>query len=986
MIEPITARPQVRVGLVQINNSYSNQNYLPLSVGLLQAYCLKHLKEPQAVEFLLPVYSRLPVDQVVRQVRDADVAFFSTYVWNFRISLESARRLKEERPDLLIVFGGPHVPDHGVEEFHRRYPFIDLACHGEGEAVACSILENFRDRSWHKVPSISYVDEKGHLKENPRAARIPDMALVPSPYLEGIFEPLMKAHSQEHWIALWETNRGCPFSCLPGETLILTEDLRWKRLDRIRRGEGVVGIVDRKGERTRYCPGKVNRVYPVHEEEIFRITTQHGSIEATADHPFLTTHRRWRSVKQLRPGTFLRFLSPPLESSVETQDYRQGYIWGALRGDGCFKKYPRGKRGTYYRYWCGLVGDDEMMDAVLSYSQELGVPMHVAAFQGGRYASRTRIVKTNKRANFETIETWSQNRTPEFIRGFLAGFYDADGSWTSALRFHGIDQELLELVEGYLNEQHFLAVREKKGLRLLGGVSEALRFITWSQPKVLRKHREWNRGMQVYNESPILSIEPVGRKKVYNLETTTGTYVADGFVVHNCTFCDWGSATAAKVYTFDLERLYREVEWFADRKIEYIFCCDANYGMLPRDLEITRYLAQTKKRRGYPHAVSVQNTKNATERAYEVQKTLSLAGMNKGVTIALQSIDPMTLKSIKRSNISTESYQELQRRFTRDGVETYTDMILGLPGETYDSFAEGISTVIANGQHNRIQYGNLSILPNAEMGDPEYQKRYGMVLVETKVINMHGSLAESDQGISETQQLVVGTHTLPMEDWVRTRAYAWWSAFLHFDKILQIPLILLHELCLVSYRQLLEVFSEGGAPEFPILREIQEFFLEQAREIQRGGSEFCESKDWLNIWWLTDEYMLIKLCVEGKLEAFYREAEEALRRFLGREGKELSEGLLHEAVEYNRALLKLPFQTEDLILPLSHNIWEFYRSVLEGRSQALVKKPTAVRIDRTRYRWSTWEDWFREVIWYGNKKGAYLYGNNKIEPQMAGHY
>lgn len=665
MAEPISGKSQIRVGLVQINNSYSNQNYLPLSVGLLQAYCLKHLKEPQAVEFLLPVYSRLPVDRVVGHVREADAVFFSTYVWNFRISLESARRLKEQRPETVIIFGGPHVPDHGVEEFHRRYPFIDLACHGEGEAVACSILENFRERSWEKVPSISYVDEKGRLRENPKGPRIPDMARVPSPYLEGIFEPLIKAHPQEHWIALWETNRGCPFSC---------------------------------------------------------------------------------------------------------------------------------------------------------------------------------------------------------------------------------------------------------------------------------------------------------------------------------TFCDWGSATAAKVYTFDLDRLYREVDWFADHRIEYLFCCDANYGMLPRDLEITHYLAETKQRRGYPHAVSVQNTKNATERAYEVQKTLSAAGMNKGVTIALQSIDPMTLKSIKRSNISTESYQELQRRFTRDGVETYTDMILGLPGETYDSFAEGISTVIANGQHNRIQYGNLSILPNAEMGDPEYQKRYGMIQVETKVINMHGSLAESDQGISETQALVVGTNTLPIEDWVRTRAYAWWSAFLHFDKIFQIPFVLLHQICSVSYRELLEVFSESSSEKFPILRETREFFLEKARDIQRGGSEFCESKEWLNIWWLTDEYMLIKLCVEGKLQAFYREAEQALQQFLEARKLEFPDGLLRETIEYNRALLKLPFQTEDLTIELSHNIWEFYRSVLEGRPVSLVKKPCKIHIDRTSQTWSTWEDWFREVIWYGNKKGAYLYGNNEVEPQLAGHY
>ena len=49
------------------------------------------------------------------------------------------------------------------------------------------------------------------------------------------------------------------------------------------------------------------------------------------------------------------------------------------------------------------------------------------------------------------------------------------------------------------------------------------------------------------------------------------------------------------------------------------------------------------------------------------------------------------------------SFQELQRRFTRDRIETYSDVILGLPGETYASFAEGVSAVIENGQHHRIQ-------------------------------------------------------------------------------------------------------------------------------------------------------------------------------------------------------------------------------------------------------------------------------------------
>ena len=65
-----------------------------------------------------------------------------------------------------------------------------------------------------------------------------------------------------------------------------------------------------------------------------------------------------------------------------------------------------------------------------------------------------------------------------------------------------------------------------------------------------------------------------------------------------CTFCDWGSATASKVNKFDLERLKLEIDWFSKNKIEFIFCCDANFGILKRDIEIAEYVAIKKKRTG----------------------------------------------------------------------------------------------------------------------------------------------------------------------------------------------------------------------------------------------------------------------------------------------------------------------------------------------------------------------------------------------------
>jgi radical SAM superfamily enzyme YgiQ (UPF0313 family) len=654
----------IKVGLVQINNSFSNQDYFPYSVGLLQAYVQKHAPHPGRYEFLLPIYRRVRVDWAVEQLVAAQVIGFSTYVWNYRISLAIAERIKRLRPETLIVFGGPHVPERS-EPFLRQHRFIDLCCHGEGEQVFLQILENYPSTDWTALPSVSYLDRRGGYVRRQNVPRLRDLTLVASPYLEGVFDALMQANAGGQWLALWETNRGCPFSC---------------------------------------------------------------------------------------------------------------------------------------------------------------------------------------------------------------------------------------------------------------------------------------------------------------------------------TFCDWGSAIQTKVTPFALEdRLFREIDWFAQKKIEFVFCCDANYGILPRDLEITRRIVAAKAKYGYPRAFSVQNTKNATERAYQVQKLLSDAGLNKGVALALQSVDPGTLRSIKRQNISTATYQELQRRFSRDGVETYTDLILGLPGETYDAFAEGVSGVIQEGQHNRIQFNNLSILPNAEMGDPEYQAKHGLVLVESKIINIHGSLLE-DEEIHETQHLVIATAAMPRPDWARTRAFSWTAALLHFDKLLQIPFVLLNTLAGVRYRELIEAFTQGDLRAFPILAEIRDFFGRTAEAIQNGGPEYCRSEEWLNIWWPADEYVFIKLSVEGRLGAFYREAEGLLVRVLREKSADLSALVLHEAVTLNQSLIKQPFQTEDLDLEFSHDVWECYADAVQGDPRPLQQVPARYHIDRTSERWSSWDDWCREVVWYGNKKGAYLYGRRAVERELAGHY
>ena len=653
-----------RVGLIQINNSFSGQNYLPYAVGLIEGYVRKFATVPGRFEFLLPVYKRQRVVEAVEQLVDADIVGFSTYVWNVKLSLAVARELKARKPGILIVFGGPQVPDR-TEPFLRENPFIDVAINGEGEHAFTKILDCWPSRDWSGIANLSFVRD-GKFICQAKGPRIRDLNDVPSPYLEGIFEPLMAANPKENWIVLWETNRGCPFQC---------------------------------------------------------------------------------------------------------------------------------------------------------------------------------------------------------------------------------------------------------------------------------------------------------------------------------TFCDWGSATQAKVFQFDLPRLDREIAWFADKKIEFIFCCDANFGILARDIQLAESLARTKAERGYPRAISVQNTKNATDRAYLTQKILSDAGMNKGVTLSMQSLDPGTLKAIKRQNIALDTYEELQRRFTRDRVETYSDLILGLPGETYDSWVDGICWLMDNGQHNRIQFNNLSILPNAEMGDPAYQEKFGMRTVVTRIVNIHGTIDIDPDGIYETQDLVVetginasrrlaacaklrvddGPHPLQQAaaDPDSRRAREVWRA---------VP----PSAGGVLYRRCGRLSGDRFDPCF--LRRLCPPDPGRRRRVcvlgeVAGASTGRPTSTSSSISWKAAGSMLSTPKPSGSSSRRYQSTARWYRAIRSRTPSV-------STARWSRGRAFLPTSrsvSAATSIPIIARSWK-------DAARTSTKRRWSIASSVRRSLGPSSTDWCREVVWYGNKKGAYLYGNKALAKHLAGHF
>lgn len=439
-----------------------------------------------------------------------------------------------------------------------------------------------------------------------------------------------------------------------------------------------------------------------------------------------------------------------------------------------------------------------------------------------------------------------------------------------------------------------------------------------------------------------------------------------------CGYCCWGASPLKRIIPFPMERLLAEIDWFARNKIRFIYLTDSNFGILKRDLDLSRELARVKGLHGFPTFVSANFMKSPDPRALEICRILEDSKLSRGVTIGLQSTCAEALENVGRKNIPAAQLRELQTLLNRDNIITYVDMILGLPGETYDSFVNGIEEIIMSRQANHVQFNNLVLLPNSRLYEPEAMERFAMETQTLDSLNLHSTDFYLVDNIRERKELVVGTYSMSQTDWVRSRVYAWMAAFLYFNKMLQIPLVLATQHAGLPFRACVEAFMDPEMERWPLLSRLRDLLFSFAERIRSGGDEFCKIPELMDTYWTQDEYLMILLSQENLLDDFYAESLSRLEAILAENGQEPCPALA-ASVELNHRLLKQPFQTEDIRCALPYDIWGAYRDFLEGRPVSPEPTPVVYRIARARQHWDDWAQWAKEVVWYEHRLGAYFY-------------
>lgn len=247
---------------------------------------------------------------------------------------------------------------------------------------------------------------------------------------------------------------------------------------------------------------------------------------------------------------------------------------------------------------------------------------------------------------------------------------------------------------------------------------------------------------------------------------------------YSCAFCDWGMATMTKLRQRDGDVVRRELDWIAGQKLDAVVLSDANFGILPRDVELMAHAAALKREHGAPRSFFPTGfAKNNKDRAFAINRIIIDNDMDPygvNVNFSLQSMSQDTLDSIDRQNIPLESYRRTADLYGSSGYTLKPDLILPLPGETLESFTAGYADLCTWRQVARVRVYPCMVLPNAPMAHPDYREKWGLHTIVTEMGKRDAVRRSDADALPEHIEAVIATAHMSEEQHVQAKAWVHW--------------------------------------------------------------------------------------------------------------------------------------------------------------------------------------------------------------------
>jgi radical SAM superfamily enzyme YgiQ (UPF0313 family) len=295
----------------------------------------------------------------------------------------------------------------------------------------------------------------------------------------------------------------------------------------------------------------------------------------------------------------------------------------------------------------------------------------------------------------------------------------------------------------------------------------------------------------------------------------------------SCTFCVEGTAYYNKIYTNAQAKVSAEIDYIGRKMREVrgqggrndLFIADSNFGMYKDDLDTCRAIARAQDEYQWPEYINVATGKNQKARVLEAARLVRGAMRLSG---SVQSLDEDVLRNVKRNNIAADQLMQLALQSADVDANSYSEVILGLPGDSKAAHCKTLGTIIDAGFNKVIPY-TMMMLPGSEMCTEESKQKYGMELrfrVLPRCFGFYDICGERAVS-AEIEEVCVATDTLPYEDYLACRRLHLMISIFYNDGVFGGLLKFLRQSGISIYRWL-ETLSEAKV-EGPLGRLIADF-------------------------------------------------------------------------------------------------------------------------------------------------------------------
>jgi radical SAM superfamily enzyme YgiQ (UPF0313 family) len=238
----------------------------------------------------------------------------------------------------------------------------------------------------------------------------------------------------------------------------------------------------------------------------------------------------------------------------------------------------------------------------------------------------------------------------------------------------------------------------------------------------------------------------------------------------SCTFCHEGNQLISKVNFFSIERVKEELDYIAAAVkrapilISNLTFADPNFAMYERDIEIVEHIAEIQDRQNWPRSIFASTGKNKKERIAQALRRLK---GSMSMWMSVQSMDPVVLKEIHRDNISTSQMMSLAGVYQELGLPTFSELILGLPGDSYERHVKSLSEVLEAGI-NVVEVYTCMLLNGTQL-NTAFSRATHKIGSHFRILPRDFAKLKNGRIAVEIEEVISSTNTMSFEDYREAR-------------------------------------------------------------------------------------------------------------------------------------------------------------------------------------------------------------------------